>query len=148
MEKPPIHFPDLFFSRVEHYGDRVALRHKDFGIWNRISWREYGDRVRTVAAGLMSYGINPGDRLSILGDNRPEWIVCHIGTMTAGCVTCGIYPTSSADEINYVVSHSESRLLFVENEEQLEKILGIIDTLDHVAQVVVWEKTGLFGFSH
>jgi long-chain acyl-CoA synthetase len=148
METLPSRFPDLFFSQVEKYGDRVALRHKKLGIWNRISWREYGQRVRTVSAALMSYGLKIGDRISILGDNCPEWIICHIGAMSCGCVTCGIYPTSSADEINYVVSHSESKILFLENEEQMDKVLEIIDTLEHVEQVVVWDEKGLFGFSH
>jgi len=67
--------------------------------------------------------------------------------MTAGGVTCGIYPTTSSEEINYVVGHSDSRILFVENEEQVDKILEIVDDLD-VDQVVVWDKQGLWGFSH
>jgi long-chain acyl-CoA synthetase len=140
-------FPELFFNQVNRLGERVALRNKDYGIWNRITWREYGRRVKEVAAGLMAKGLKPGDRISVLGDNRPEWIICHIGAMTAGGVTCGIYPTSSSEEINYVVSHSESKILFVENEEQVEKVLEIIDDLD-VTQVVIWDHQGLWGFKH
>ncbi|MCP4681007.1 MAG: long-chain fatty acid--CoA ligase, partial [Desulfobacterales bacterium] len=140
-------FPDLFFHQVNRLGDRVALRHKDMGIWNRISWNEYGQSVREVSAGFLSYDLAIGDRISILGDNRPEWLICHMGAMTAGGVTCGIYPTSSSEEIEYVVSHSEARVLFVENEEQVEKILQVIDNLD-VAQVVIWDSQGLWGFSH
>jgi len=140
-------FPDLFFHQVRHLGDRVALRHKDYGIWNRISWKAFGQKVRDVASGLLSYGLEPGDRVCILGDNRPEWLICHLGAMTAGGVTCGIYPTSSPEEIEYVVEHSESKLLFVENEEQVEKVLQIIDNLN-VDQVVIWDPRGLWGFSH
>ncbi|MEW5721764.1 MAG: AMP-binding protein [Thermodesulfobacteriota bacterium] len=148
MDQPPKSFPELLFRQAEKYGDRVALRHKDYGIWNRISWREYGRAVRETAAGLLHFGLEPGDKVSILGDNRPEWLICHLGNMAAGCVTTGIYPTSSADEINYVVTHSESKLLFVENEEQMDKVLEILDGLDRVAQVVVWDKQGLWGFTH
>ena len=144
---PPKHFPDLFFRQVERFGDRVALRHKDYGIWNRISWKEYGRRVRETAAALMSHGLERGNRVAILGDNRPEWSICHLAAMTAGGVTCGIYPTSSSEEIAYVVGHSESKILFVENEEQVDKILEIIDDLE-ITQVVVWDPKGLWGFSH
>jgi len=147
MEAKATRFPELFFHQVQRLGDRVALRYKDYGIWNRITWKEYGQMVREIAAAFLSAGVRPGDRISILGDNRPEWLVCHLGAMTAGGVTCGIYPTSSPEEITYVVRHSESRILFVENEEQVEKILQVIDDLD-VDQVVVWDSQGLWGFSH
>jgi len=141
------HFPDLFFQQVSRLGDKVALRNKDYGIWNRTSWKSYGENVRISASGLLSMGIEPGNRVAILGDNRPEWLVCHLGSMTAGCVTCGIYPTSSPEEIEYVVEHSESKILFVENEEQIDKVLQIIDHL-HVHKVVIWDEQGLWGFSH
>jgi long-chain acyl-CoA synthetase len=113
MTFQPAHFPELFFHQVKRLGDKVALRHKDFGIWNRISWKSYGQNVRVSAAGFLSMDIEPGNRVAILGDNRPEWLVCHLGSMTAGCVTCGIYPTSSPEEIEYVVEHSESKIWFV-----------------------------------
>ena len=147
MEYVAAHFPDLFFHQVDRLGDRVALRRKDFGIWNRVSWTEYGNRVREVAAGLLSLGLEPGDRVAILGDNRPEWLICHLGTMTAGGATCGVYPTSAAEQVAYVVGHSEASVLFVENEEQVDKVLQIMDDLK-VTQVVVWDPKGLWGFSH
>ncbi|MEW6262156.1 MAG: AMP-binding protein [Thermodesulfobacteriota bacterium] len=145
--EPVRRFPDLFFRQVERLGDRVALRRKDRGIWRRITWREYGRLVREAAAGLMALGLERGDRVAVLGDNRPEWLVCHLGAMTAGGVTCGIYPTSAPDQIAYVVGHSEAKVLFVENEEQVDKVLKIIDDLE-VRQVVVWDPEGLWGFSH
>jgi long-chain acyl-CoA synthetase len=141
------HFPDLFFSQVGRLGGRVALRHKDYGIWNRISWEEYGRGVREVAAGLLAFDLQPGDRVAILGDNRPEWLICHLAAMTAGGVTCGVYPTSAPDQIAYVVGHSEAKLLFVENEEQVDKVLEIMDQMQ-VATVVVWDPKGLWGFAH
>jgi len=140
-------FPGLFFHQVDCFKDRVALRHKDYGIWNRITWTEYGRQVREVAAGLLALGLKPEDRVAILGDNRPEWAICHLAAMTAGGSTCGVYPTSSAEEIEYVVGHSESKVLFVENEEQVDKVLQIIDNLK-VTRVVVWDPKGLWGFSH
>jgi long-chain acyl-CoA synthetase len=140
-------FPEIFFKQCGRLNDRVALRHKDYGIWHRISWREYGEKVRVVAAGLVSYGIAPGDRVAILGENRPEWLICHLGAMTSGGATCGVYPTSAPEQVAYVVGHSEAKILFVENEEQVDKILQILPQLN-VAKVVVWDPKGLFGFSH
>ena len=140
-------FPDVFFHQVEKYGNRTALRDKDLGIWNRISWREYGRRVREMAAGLIAMGVEPGRAVCILGENRPEWLIGHLGSMTAGALTCGVYPTSAADEVRFIVQHSECQLLFVENEEQVDKVLEIIDDLE-VKKVVIWDRKGLFGFDH
>ncbi|MGD8519562.1 MAG: AMP-binding protein [Desulfobacterales bacterium] len=147
MQNQATHFPELFFQQVQRFKGRVALRHKDYGIWNRISWTQYGQSVREVASGLLSLGLDPGDRVAILGDNRPEWLICHLAAMAAGGCTCGVYPTSAPEQVAYVVGHSEARVLFLENEEQVDKVLQIIDDLK-VAQVVVWDPKGLWGFSH
>lgn len=139
-------FPELFFAQVRQQGDRLALRHKVYGIWQRVSWAEYGEAVRRVAGGLLAHGLRPGERVAILGDNRPEWPYCHLGTMAAGGSTCGIYATSAADQIRYLLAHSEARLLFVENEEQLEKVLAVAGETP-VERIVVWDARGLWGFT-
>ncbi len=147
MEQAAQTFPELFFNQVQARKERVALRDKDLGIWKRITWAEYGDMVRYTAAGLLALGLEPGEKVSILGENRPEWLYCHLAAMTAGGVTCGVYPTSAPDQIAYVVGHSESKILFVENEEQVDKVLQIIDDLA-VVKVIVWDPKGLWGFTH
>jgi len=147
MELQANNFPELFFQQVERKKDGVALRHKEYGVWKRVSWREYGEQVEQVAAGLIALGVEQGDRIAILGDNRPEWLICHLAAMSAGGVTTGVYPTSAPEQIAYVVGHSEAKVLFVENEEQVDKILQILDQLS-VAQVIVWDPKGLWGFSH
>ncbi len=145
--REPQVLPHAFFQQVSHFGDRIALRHKQYGIWNKVTWSEYGDQVWLVAAGLVGMGLEEDQTVCILGDNRPEWLICHQATMAAGGRTCGIYPTSSSDEIRYIINHSEARILFVENEEQLDKILEILDELD-LDQIIVWDTKGLWGFSH
>ncbi|MGD8470302.1 MAG: AMP-binding protein, partial [Desulfobacteraceae bacterium] len=95
----------------------------------------------------ISIGLEPGDRVAILGDNRPEWLICHLATMTIGCVTCGIYSTSAPEQVAFVAGHSESKVLFAENEEQVDKVLQIMPELN-IEIVVVWEPKGLWGFSH
>jgi len=143
----PASFPEVFFAQAEAQKERVAMRRKQYGIWNRITWREYARMVREAAAGLLAMEVERGDRVAVLGDNRPEWLVCHIAAMTIGAVTCGVYSTSAADQVAYVVGHSESGVLFVENEEQVDKVLEILPDLDPV-QVIVWDPKGLWGFEH
>jgi len=147
MQARPQTFPELFFQQAGKRKDHVALRHKEYGIWKRISWSEYSDLVRQVAAGLLALGLQPGDRVAILGESSPEWLICHLATMTAGGVTCGVYPTSAPEQVAYVVGHSESKILFVEDEEQVDKALQILPELS-LSKVVVWDPKGLWGFSH
>jgi long-chain acyl-CoA synthetase len=140
--------PDIFFQQAKDQRHRIALRRKEFGIWNRITWEEYGKMVKKTAAGLIHAGLQPGDPVAILGDNRPEWLMCHVAAMAIGCVTCGVYSTNAPEQVAYVVGHSESKLLFVENEEQVDKVLQIYKDLEQLKKVVVWDPKGLWGFSH
>ncbi len=140
-------FPTVFFEQAKKYGDRVALRNKDFGVWRRISWRGYAAEVRLAAAALLSLGVGHGDRIAILGENRPEWLICDLAAMTIGAVTCGIYTTSAPEEVAYIVGHSETRVIFIENEEQIDKILQIMPDVS-LEKVIVWDKKGLWGFTH
>ena len=140
-------FPNLFFQNVNKRCERVAIRYKDYGIWNRISWQEYGEMVMHIAAGLIAMGLLPDEKVSILGNNKPEWLFCHIGIMASGGVTSGIYPTSSSDEVKYVINHSESRVVFVQGEEDVDKIMEIIPEIE-VAKIIIWDDKGLWGFSH
>ncbi|HOG06655.1 MAG: AMP-binding protein [Syntrophales bacterium] len=139
--------PQAFFEQVEKHRTRVALRHKQYGIWNKVTWGQYGENVRQVAAAILSLELPRGQTVCILGDNRPEWLICHMAIMTAGMRTCGIYPTSSPDEIRYIIDHSEAQLLFAENEEQLDKILDILPNL-RLQRIVVWDEKGLWGYTH
>jgi long-chain acyl-CoA synthetase len=138
--------PGMFARQVERQGDGLALRYKAYGIWHRVSWREYGAHVHRVAAALLAFGLSPRENVAVLGDNRPEWLYCHLGIQTAGGATVGIYPTSAPEQIRYLLEHCEARLIFVDNEEQLDKVLGIVgDT--RVERVVVWDAKGLWGFA-
>jgi long-chain acyl-CoA synthetase len=139
-------FPGLFFDQVRRSGDGLALRSKAYGIWRRVSWAGYGQEVRRVAGALLAAGLARGERVAVLGENREEWLYCHLGIMAAGGATCGIYPTSAPEQIAYLLGHSEARVLFLENEEQLEKALQIIEKT-RVERVVVWDSKGLWGFS-
>ncbi|HET8578271.1 MAG TPA: AMP-binding protein [Methylomirabilota bacterium] len=138
--------PELFARQVARQGERLAIRYKDFGIWHRVTWRQYGDEVQKVAAALLAFGLRPQENVAVLGENRPEWLYCHLGIQTAGGATVGIYPTSAPEQIKYLLNHSEARLLFLENEEQLDKVLSVIGET-RVERVVVWDAKGLWGFA-
>ena len=138
--------PGMFARQVERQGDGLALRYKAYGIWHRVSWREYGVHVHRVAAALLAFGLSPRQNVAVLGDNRPEWLYCHLGIQTAGGATVGIYPTSAPEQIRYLLEHCEARLIFVDNEEQLDKVLGIVGET-RVDRVVVWDAKGLWGFA-
>ncbi len=136
----------LFAQQVARQGDRLAIRFKEYGIWHRVSWRQYGAEVSKVAAALLGFGLRRQENVGVLAENRPEWLYCHLGIQTAGGATCGIYPTSAPEQIKYLLNHSEARLIFVENEEQLDKVLTIVgDT--KVERVVMWDAKGLWGFT-
>jgi long-chain acyl-CoA synthetase len=138
--------PAMLARQVATRGDRLAIRYKEHGIWHRVTWREYGAAVDGVAAALLAFGLRRQENVAILGDNRPEWLYCHLGIQTAGGVTVGVYPTSAPEQIRYLLDHSEARLLFVENEEQLDKVLTIAaDT--RLERIVVWDAKGLWGFA-
>ena len=138
--------PKLFFHRVEKYKDRVALRKKELGLWNKITWWQYGQRVRQVGMGLVLLGLEPKDRVAIIGDSRPEWLYVDIGNLSVNGVSVGVYTTSSPEEVKYHLTHSETRFFFVEDEEQLDKALEIRDQLPKLEKVIVMDMKGLKHF--
>jgi len=138
--------PGLFLKAVENWGDRVAMRYKEYGLWHDISWNTYRDRVRSVAGALMSMGLERGDHAAIIGDNCPEWVYADLGIQCCGAATTGIYATNAWQQVEYVVENSEARYLFVENEEQLDKWLRFKDNVPKLKKVIVWDTEGLRHF--
>ncbi len=138
--------PTLLQSRVKSYGDRVALRKKEYGIWRDISWNEYGEKVKYIGLGLVSLGLQKGEGVSLIGENCPEWLFADLGIMSAGGITVGIYTTNSAEQCEYVLGHSESRFYIVENEEQLDKALKVRKNLPKLEKVIVMDMEGLKHF--
>ena len=138
--------PKLFWHQVKARGQRTALREKDLGIWQAKSWAEYGERARWVGMGLVSLGLKRGEVVSILAETVPEWLYADMGTMGAGGVTNGIYPTDSAKQVDYILSDSRSRFLFVENDEQLDKFLEVRERCPDLRKVIVFDMEGLADF--
>lgn len=138
--------PEMLRKAVAAYGQRTAMRTKEFGIWRDISWNEYGEKVQLVGAALAFLGLHKGEAVSIIGDNCPEWVFISLGVQSAGGVAAGIYATNAWPQVQYVVEHSESRFLFVENEEQLDKWLLFRDKVPRLEKIIVWDTKGLRHF--
>lgn len=138
--------PKLFHAQVEKYGDRVAMREKVLGLWREISWNQYRDNVHRAAAGMLKLGLQPGQCVSILSENLPEWLFCDIACLCLGGITVGIYTTSSTEELAYILGDNGSRILFVENEEQLDKALAARADLPELAWIIVYDMEGLRNF--
>jgi long-chain acyl-CoA synthetase len=121
---------------------RLALRHRDLGLWREFSWLEYAERSARTGLGLLELGVATGDRVAIIGDNRPEWLFADLGAQGIGAVVVGVYATSPSDEIHYVLEHSGSVVAIVEDEEQLDKVLAVRDRLPDLRQIVLIEPRG------
>ena len=143
----PTTVPRVFRQTVERYGDRAAMRRKAFGLWQDISWKEFARTVDRVAAALMEMGLALGDRVSIIGDNCPEWVMADLGIQCAGGVSVGIYATNAWPQVQYVVENSDSVFFFIENEEQLDKWLRFRHKVPTLKKVIVWDTEGLRDFS-
>jgi len=131
---------------LEHARERageVAIREKYRGVWREWTWAEYARRVASVAAGLRSLGVGPGDRVAIHSENRPEWVVADLAVQGLGACTVGVYPTSPAAEVEYVLAHSEASVLIAEDEEQLDKALEVRSRLPLLRHVVVIDPRGV-----
>jgi long-chain acyl-CoA synthetase len=133
---------DLLPLAVKKYGDKPAQRHKVGDDWVDSSYNELGEAVKEVALGLIDLGIEPGDKVSILAHTRPEWTDACFGILTAGGTLVTIYQTNSPEECQYVLEHSDSRAIFVEDESQLAKVREIEDRCPELQHVIVMEPDG------
>ncbi len=135
--------PAIFWQGVERRGDRVWMRQKHLGLWRSWSWREVGVIVREIAHGLVALGVAPGERISILSNTNVEWVWADLAALSAGAVSNGIYPTDAAAQVHYLCEDSASVLLFVEDDEQLDKALEVRERLPGLRKIVVFDMEGL-----
>lgn len=137
----------LFRARCQAWNDRPALRQKRKGIWHSHSWGDYYTQARAIALALLDTGCKRGDVVAVLAENRPEWLFADMGAQCAGIISTGVYPTSSPDQIEYILTNSGARVIFVENDEQLDKTLAIRKNCPNLIRIVVMDWDGLRDFS-
>ena len=140
--------PALFRFRAQTLKNKVAMREKHFGIWRTFSWNQYYSSSARIGKAMMALGLEPGQTVSILADPCKEWLFFDLATQCIGCVSCGIYATDSAPQILHICEDSDTTLLIVENEEQLDKYLMVEERLPKIHTVVVLDSTGLADLDH
>ncbi|MEV0583348.1 AMP-binding protein [Nonomuraea sp. NPDC050310] len=123
----------------------VAMRHKDYGVWQEIGWAEYWTNVELVAHALLALGLEPGDRVAVHSENRPEWLYADLGTVAARGITVGLYPTNPAAEVAYLLADSGARILIAEDQEQVDKALAVLEECPALERIVYLEPRGVRG---
>ena len=139
-------------QRVRAWADKtphaVAMREKDFGIWQELTWADLWERIRLAAHGLLALGLEPGDRVSIHSEDRPEWIILDFATVAVRGVTVGLYPTNPATEVQYLLADSGAKIHLAEDQEQADKVMEVIDSLPALEKIIHVEPRGFRTFRH
>jgi long-chain acyl-CoA synthetase len=136
--------PQLFVERAAARPDAVALRYKDFGLYQEVTWRKYRDEVEAFALGLISLGVEPGDRIAIMGDPCFEYFVADMAGLAVGAITYGIYTTCSANEVRHQLENAEARIFIAENQEYVDKILELQNLSTKLRHIIVADMRAMF----
>lgn len=132
----------MFLDRVAATPDAEAFRYPQNGGWERVTWRQVGERVHRIAAGFIALGIQPEDRVALASATRYEWVLVDFGVMCAGAATTTVYPTTIAADVAYIVANSGSRIVVAENQAQVDKLLEHRAELPDVTRVVIIDGNG------
>ena len=139
--------PKIFWNAVNTRKNKTAMREKDLGIWQSISWKEYGEKAKYIGLALNSLGLDKGDVVSIASEGIPEWLFTDLGVICVGGISSGVYTTDSSSQVEYLVNDSKTSFYFAENEEQLDKILEVRDNCPSLKKIIIYDLEGLHDFS-
>jgi len=139
-------FLKLLVKFAKTRGDETALREKEYGIWQRISWRDYLENVKSFALGLTALGFEKDDKITLIGDNRPEWLYTYLGAEAALGIPFGVYQDNLPEQLLPLITNSKSRWVYCEDQEQTDKILSIIKELPELEKVIVEDWTGMWRY--
>src|SRR5947209_5244290 len=136
-------FPKLLIRNAQIFAQRPAYRHKDLGIWRTWTWSQVHEEVRALALGLAALGVKRGDKLAVIGSNRPRlyWSMC--AAQSLGAVPVPVYADSVTEELAYVVEHAGARFALAENQEQVDKLLEIQKKVPTLATLLYEDPRGL-----
>jgi long-chain acyl-CoA synthetase len=136
--------PHVLAAQARRLGRHtVALREKKYGIWQEITWEQYAARVRAVALGLMRLGLARGDRVAVLSGNRPAWLYVELGAQSLGAIPLGIFVDSQPEQLQFILEHSQARVVLVEDQEQADKVRSVRDALPELERIIVDDVRGL-----
>jgi long-chain acyl-CoA synthetase len=136
-------FPKMLRLNAREHGREIALREKDFGLWRVFTWDDYQTRTRDFALGLLELGLKRGDVAAIVGDNRPDWVAAEIAAHAIGAMSLGMYRESLGEEVMYLLTYGEAKVVFAEDEEQVDKLLELGDRIPHVSHIVYSDPRGM-----
>jgi long-chain acyl-CoA synthetase len=136
-------YPKLLRLNARQHGGEIALREKHLGLWHVFTWTDHQTRVRDFALGLVELGLGRGDVIGIIGDNRPDWVAAEIASHAIGAMSLGLYRDVLDEEAAYLLSYGEARLVFAEDEEQVDKLLGLADRVPQLKHIVYSDPRGL-----
>jgi long-chain acyl-CoA synthetase len=139
-------FPQLLVQQAAHQPHAVALQEKRYGIWQPVTWAQYAGRVHDFAYGLAELGVQRGDVVAVLGDNRPEWLITELAAQCLGASVVGVYPTSIGDEVRHVLDTAEVGVVVAEDQEQVDKLIRLKDALPKLTTIVYYDPRGLSGY--
>jgi long-chain acyl-CoA synthetase len=136
--------PKLFHQQATRYGkDRVAMREKEFGIWRPITWQDYLDNVKYLALGLIKLGLQEGDKVAMIGDNRPEGLMAEMAALCARGVGVWLFQDCLMDEVRYIMDHSDAKFVFGEGQEEVDKVLSILKDCPKLKKIIWDDPKGL-----
>ena len=134
---------------MRQYGrSKVALRQKEFGIWQEYSWQDSYEQVEQFALGLLALGLERGDKVSAIGDNDRQYLWAYVGLLAIGGVQVGIFTDAAVNEISYIVSHSDSAFVLAKDQEQCDKLLSIQEEIPNVRRIIYWDERGLWNYDN
>ena len=136
-------FPKMLRLNAKEHGREIALREKDFGLWRTFTWNDYQNRVRDLALGMTELGIARGDVVAIVGDNRPDWAAAEIAAHAIGAMSLGMYRESLGEEVKFLLTYGEAKIVFAEDEEQVDKLLELGDAIPTVRHIVYSDPRGM-----
>lgn len=136
-------YPKLLLHNRRTAGDRVALRRKDRGIWKSHTWSDCYEQVRLLCLGLVELGLEPGDKVCLIGDDEPEGLWAEAAIQSAGGVVVAMWSDSIASEVSYIVQHSDAKFVIAEDQEQVDKLLEIKDSIPAIRRIVYWDPKGM-----
>ena len=136
-------YPKYLLRNSQRWGDRVALRRKDFGIWQNYTWKDCYQQVKHLCLGLVDLGLKPGDKVSLIGDDEPEGFWAEAAIQAAGGVLVAMWSDSIPSEVAYIINHSDSKFVIAEDQEQIDKILEIKKDIPKVEKVIYWDRKGM-----
>jgi len=136
-------YPKFLLRNSRLWGDRVALRRKDFGIWQNYTWKDCYQQVKELCLGLVDLGLKPGDKVSLIGDDEPEGFWAEAAIQAAGGALVAMWSDSIPSEVAYIINHSDSKFVIAEDQEQVDKLLEIKNDTPKVQKVIYWDPKGM-----